>query len=197
MLILAIDTSIGMCSVAVTKNEKLLSYKEVKELNQQSKSLASLVESSLNDINITIDDIDYIAVNKGPGSFTGIRIGIAYVMGLKFAANKEVIGVSGFDAIKVAYQSFSQENPVVAFIDAGNNEVYYQNFSLNNYGDIGYIKISEIADKFKDYTKIGNKAVDILITPNAEFIAHAAYSQLNLKQPLQDLEPLYIKKGYF
>lgn len=130
MKILSLDSSAKTASVSVTDGTKLVSECFVNAGLTHSKTLMPMVDNVLRQADMTINDIDAFSVNAGPGSFTGIRIGVAALKGLAFAGNKPCAGVSTLES--VAY-NFIDENCVVCVsMDARCNQVYTALFEIEN-----------------------------------------------------------------
>lgn len=130
MKLLAVDSSAKSASVAVFDGDKLISECYVNTALTHSCTLLPMVDNSLKQAAIGIDDIDSFAVNNGPGSFTGIRIGVSAVKGLAFKDNKPCIGISSLESI--AY-NFTDENcTVCACMDARCNQVYTAVFNVKD-----------------------------------------------------------------
>lgn len=122
MKILAVDSSAKSASVAVAENGRLISECFVNNALTHSRTLMPMVDNALSQADMTLKDIDAFCVNVGPGSFTGIRIGVAAVKGLAAADNKPCAGVSTLES--TAY-NFADENCIVcAAMDARCNQVY-------------------------------------------------------------------------
>lgn len=98
MKILAVDSSAVSASVAVCEDERRLSEVLVNTTNTHSETLLPMVETALSNARLTLDDIDMLACTTGPGSFTGIRIGVSLVKGLAFARSLPCVGVSTLEA---------------------------------------------------------------------------------------------------
>lgn len=127
--ILAVDSSAKSASVAVTDNGRLISECFVNNGLTHSRTLMPMVDNALTQADMTLGDIDALCVNAGPGSFTGIRIGVAAVKGLAAADNKPCAAVSTLESI--AY-NFVDENCIVcAAMDARCNQVYTAIFRCN------------------------------------------------------------------
>ena len=127
---LAIDASTEACSVALQVNNKVYSRYE---LCPQSHSLRLLpmIDSVLAEANVTLSALNGLIFGQGPGSFTGVRIGVGVAQGLAFAANLPVVGVSSLQAMaQQAYVEFGEEQ-VLAAIDARMAEVYNGFFQLD------------------------------------------------------------------
>lgn len=130
MKILSIDSSAKSASVAVTDGKHLLSECFVNAALTHSRTLMPMVDNSLAQADMNFDDIEGLSVSIGPGSFTGIRIGVAAVKGLALAANKPCAGVSTLEAM--AY-NFTDENCIVCCsMDARCGQVYNAMFRINN-----------------------------------------------------------------
>src|SRR5688500_6613854 len=123
MKILAFDTCCGSFSIAVLANDTIIASYEEKASNLQSKELMIKISEILLAHNLKYQDFEYIAVTNGPGSFTGIRIGIAAAQGISVVTNAPIIGVTTLEAF--AYTSFGH---AVVALDAGRGQYYYQEF---------------------------------------------------------------------
>jgi len=130
---LAIDASTEACSVAIKYNDKQFSEYE---LCPQSHSLRLLpmIDSVLKQANVKLTELDGIIFGQGPGSFTGVRIGIGVTQGLAFSAELSARGVSTLQAM--AQQAFDEkgEGKVIAAIDARMSEVYTCYFEVDEQG---------------------------------------------------------------
>lgn len=130
---LAIDASTEACSVALQVNGNVYSRYE---LCPQSHSLQLLpmVDDVLNEAKITLSQCDGLIFGRGPGSFTGVRIGVGVAQGLAFAADLPVYGVSSLQAMAQLAYINHQEEKVLAAIDARMGEVYNGYFILDEHG---------------------------------------------------------------
>ena len=97
--IIGIDSSTGACSIAVCRGGEMLAHFHEDMARGQSERLAPMAEAGLVAAGIDFPDLDAIAVTRGPGSFTGLRIGMAFAKGLGQALGLPVFGVTGFDAV--------------------------------------------------------------------------------------------------
>jgi tRNA threonylcarbamoyladenosine biosynthesis protein TsaB len=122
MRILAVDTSGRTGSVAILEDRTLLAEVSTTAEQTHAKRLMSAIVATLEMAGLTVEEFDGFAVTTGPGSFTGLRIGISTVKGLAAATDKPVAGVSTLDAL--AYQFCSQAYPVCPIIDARKGQVY-------------------------------------------------------------------------
>ncbi len=120
MNVLSVETSTRTAGVAIMENSSLL-IERVLNQGQPSGRLIGLIDSILKECKKTIDDVDLFVVDTGPGSFTGIRIGLSTVSGLSYALSKPAVGVSSFEVIA---HSVSSDLPVVVWIDTHQGDVY-------------------------------------------------------------------------
>ncbi|MCI8496955.1 MAG: tRNA (adenosine(37)-N6)-threonylcarbamoyltransferase complex dimerization subunit type 1 TsaB [Clostridiales bacterium] len=122
MKILALDSSAVSASCAVLEDDRLIAEFFVNAGLTHSQTLMPMVESTLKNAAVDMADIDLFAVSQGPGSFTGIRIGVAAVKGMAQALDKPCVGISTLEA--VAYQFTGLECVVCAAMDARRQQVY-------------------------------------------------------------------------
>lgn len=122
MLILAIDTSANTATCALSRDGALLSLYTVNGLLTHSETMLPMIENMLTKCALTVDDIDAFAVSEGPGSFTGVRIGVSLIKGLAFEKNKPCIGISTLDALAKNLDGF--DGYVVPVMDARREQVY-------------------------------------------------------------------------
>lgn len=122
MRILAVDTSSRMGSVAVVEGETVTAELSATSGQTHAKRLLSAVIATLDMACMGLEDCDGFAVTTGPGSFTGLRIGISTVKGLAFAARKPVTGVSSLDALAAQFPLC--RHTVCPMVDAGKGQVY-------------------------------------------------------------------------
>jgi len=122
MKILAVDTSSRNCSVAVVENNNLLAEIIKEDDETHSRHLMDMIKKVFELSGLTPFDIDCFSVTKGPGSFTGLRIGISSVKGLAVATGKPLAGISTLDAL--AAQLLPTPYLVCSLIDARKGEVY-------------------------------------------------------------------------
>lgn len=131
MLILGIDTSTNVGTVAIYSDVKgTLGEISVNINKTHSENIMVMIDELFKLTNTTINDIDKIAVSIGPGSFTGIRIGVAIAKGLASATNCKIVGVNELDII--AGNSTSNECEICSIIDARKERGYYCTFKYEN-----------------------------------------------------------------
>ncbi len=125
MRILAIDTALGLCSAAVVDDGRVLaSGSEAMQMGHQER-LAPLVAEVMAEANLAFSDLDRIAVTVGPGSFTGLRVGLSFAKGLGMALDIPVIGL---DSLMVIAASAPRAGPGLALIDARRGQAYARRF---------------------------------------------------------------------
>ena len=215
MKILSIDTSSKICTVAVLENERLL--KEYSQNNglTHSETLMPIIQNVFNDLNISLKDIDLIVCDKGPGSFTGIRIGVATALGFSDSLSIKAIGISSLEAL--AY-NVKNDGVICSLIDAKNDNVYVGVFEKI---DKNYIlrrkfsaeKIMNVLNEFKsaeyNVTFVGDGALthkDLIISTlgnKSLFIENNDLSAYKLglaglnhfnSNDISDVQPLYLRK---
>lgn len=128
MLILALDSTALTATVSVCDDEKLLSCHVLQNGNTHSETLLPMVEFALRNLSLTAADIQLFACSAGPGSFTGVRIGVSTIKGLAFGSNIPCIGVSTPEAL--AYNLIGFDGLVCPLMDARREQVYQALFSV-------------------------------------------------------------------
>lgn len=131
--ILAIDTSSDVCSVALTgfgriKEETVLAARE------HTQRVLPMIDTILSQSDIDLKDLDAIAVANGPGSFTGLRIGLSIAQGLSYGAGLPLVPVSTLEAMAnsvVRNQNVSDEHIIIPAIDARMDEIYWSSYRLS------------------------------------------------------------------
>jgi tRNA threonylcarbamoyladenosine biosynthesis protein TsaB len=122
MIILAFDSTAKAASVAVCDGEKLLANYNIDNGLTQSELLLPMAENMLASLRLTFDDVDLLACSVGPGSFTGVRIGVALVKGIAFGKNIPCVSVSTLD--ELAENLKGLEGIIVPTMDARRQQVY-------------------------------------------------------------------------
>lgn len=133
MKFLALDTSTEACSVALALDGQMLALDEVCP-QQHSKRILPMVQQLLADAGVNLHQLDGIIFGRGPGSFTGVRIGVSVAQGLAFGADLPVFGVSTLAAMAQAAAAQQNATEVIAAIDARMAEVYIAAFTLDEAG---------------------------------------------------------------
>lgn len=152
MKILSIDSSSVTASVAITENGKILSEKFINNGLTHSQTLMPMVEEAINESKISVKDVDLFAVTNGPGSFTGVRIGISCVKGMADALSKKCVAVSTLEAIAEPLKN--QDVIACAVMDARCNQVYTAVFNQGNrLCEDKAVLIDELGEELKQYDK--------------------------------------------
>ncbi|MBR2471591.1 MAG: tRNA (adenosine(37)-N6)-threonylcarbamoyltransferase complex dimerization subunit type 1 TsaB [Clostridia bacterium] len=130
MKILAIDTSCTVATAAVMDDNKLLGEYYIDDKLTHSQKLMPMIDALLKELNLTAKDIDVFAVSTGPGSFTGLRIGIATAKGFAAGTGKDMVGVSTLKAM--AYRHPMCALDIMPMIDARNAQVFCGKYKFEN-----------------------------------------------------------------
>ena len=124
MIVLAIDTCLFACSVAVVDGERVLARRVEPMSRGHQERLAPLVQEAMVEAGLGFDKLERIGVTVGPGSFTGLRVGLAFAKGLASALSIPAVGVGALEAL-----AEPERGNVVAVLDAKRGQVYLQAFS--------------------------------------------------------------------
>ena len=157
MRILAVDTSAVCASVGVTEDGKILSESSINTGLTHSRTLMPMIDSTLKNGEIDLGSIDYFACSVGPGSFTGIRIGVAAIKGLADGLKKRCIPVSTLEAL--AYNLQGRCCTAVSVMDARCNQVYCGIFlvdgeEITRLTEDMALKIDELEKILPDYENV-------------------------------------------
>ena len=222
-LILSIETGTDVCSVALANDGELMALRESDEGRDHAKKVALFVDELLRETGVQPDDLDAIAVGKGPGSYTGLRIGVSFAKGMCYALNIPLIAVGSLDALtEVAREDYDAgildieeeewaKAKLCPLVDARRMEVYAEVF--DNEGKALTDVVAEVVteDSFKEWRKdkfviFGNgakKCTELLsdaifvdIAPSARGIVRLAEESFKA-QKFEDLayfEPFYLKE---
>lgn len=215
-LILNIDTSTSVCSVALAKNGQVVAQKENNEGLNHSVLLGTYISDILKETGTDPHQLDAVAISVGPGSYTGLRIGVSMVKGLCFGTGKPIIAVPTLQALALSVSSRLQEDALYCpMIDARRMEVYTAFFDKHN--KTVFDTKAEVIDEnsFADLLAahkiyfFGNgsgKIKSILTSPNACFIENVETSASHMagisEQKFKDgifedvayFEPFYLKE---
>jgi tRNA threonylcarbamoyladenosine biosynthesis protein TsaB len=182
--ILSIETSTSICSVAIHEQGELLALAEIKEPGAHAEKLLLLVDELFEKAGLSFADLDAVAVSQGPGSYTGLRIGVSTAKGIAYALEIPLIGINTLQAM-AASQSVAPGDYVVAVLDARRKEVYTQTFgdSLQELSSIEAVVLEEgvfasILEKGRVYF-VGDgveKVKEEVKSANALFVADWAIS---------------------
>lgn len=154
MKILSIDTASDLCTVAILEDETCLKEIIVDDARNHSEKIMPVIEQALTETNLNLKNIDLIVCDKGPGSFTGIRIGVGTTLAFQDSLSIPCVGISSLEAL--AY-NVKNDGIICSLIDAKNNNVYLGLFKLekNEYNQIGEFQfktIDETLNILKEYS---------------------------------------------
>ncbi len=133
MLILAIDTALDACAAGVLDTEagRLIAQESLPMKRGHAEALMPLIARVIKETGLGFASLDRIAVTTGPGSFTGLRVGLSAARGIALAAGKPVVGVTTLTAYAAPVVSKHGEHPVISAIDARHDQLYLQVVSGN------------------------------------------------------------------
>lgn len=156
MKVLGIDTSSNVASVSVTDEDVLIGEFVINHPKTHSQKLMPLIKSLFESLEISLEEIDLVAISKGPGSFTGIRIGMSAAKAFSQALDIPIVSVSTLDTL--AFNDLREDRLIVPIMDARRSETYtciyeYSNGELKRITDEMAISIEELAKKIKELNK--------------------------------------------
>src|SRR5258708_30442262 len=128
MLILAIDTALDACSAAVldADGSKSVAQESQPMKRGHAEALMPLMARVMEASGVAFTALDRVAVTKGPGSFTGLRVGLSAARGIALAAGKPVVGLTTLTAYAAPFVGEKSEHPIISAIDARHDHVYFQ-----------------------------------------------------------------------
>lgn len=157
MLILGIDTSTKICTCSIFDSENgVIAETSLSVKKNHSNIVMPIIDNLFKISDLTINDIDKIAVAIGPGSFTGVRIALGIAKGLAMALNKPLIAVNELDILEAI--ASGNKNEIIPLIDARKERVYYK--YQNKYVDDYLINLISNFDKNKKYVFVGDGATN-------------------------------------
>ncbi|MCK9305277.1 MAG: tRNA (adenosine(37)-N6)-threonylcarbamoyltransferase complex dimerization subunit type 1 TsaB [Bacteroidales bacterium] len=218
-LLLYIETSTGVCSVALSRGEMLIASDSVNEEKAHARVIAPMTESILLKCGLSLSDTDAVVVSGGPGSYTGLRVGVSFAKGICYGAGKPLISVSSLELLsrlvaeKPGYDPESAEF-IIPMIDARRMEVY--SVVCDREGKM-LSDVEAVVLNNKSYSEQlatgkvvfagdgSNKFRDIVDSPNAVFIDIVADASGMIKPALEKFrrkafvdvayfEPFYLKE---
>lgn len=222
-LILSIETGTDICSVALANDGELMALRESDEGRDHAKKVALFVDELLRETGVQPSDLDAIAVGKGPGSYTGLRIGVSFAKGMCYALDIPLIAIGSLDALtEVAREDYDAgildieeeewaKAKLCPLVDARRMEVYAEVF--DNEGKALTDVVAEVVteDSFKEWRKdkfviFGNgakkctellsDAIFVEIAPSARGIVRLAEEAFKAEkfEDLAYFEPFYLKE---
>ncbi len=215
---LAIDTSDRVCSVAISENGKVLVSKSIGDKLSHAESLMPLIESAFLEVDFSVKELDYIFVVAGPGSFTGIRIGVATAKALAQFNDIKIVEVMSL--VNLAKLSEIDEDCILVPLIDARRKTYYMMMFDNNYKNlvenVDHIEFDEILEKALKYNKkvyfVGDNLTELLkdysfdsnvsIIDTKEKIDRAKCMLENIESINEEsiknyktIEPFYLKKS--
>ncbi len=208
--ILAIETSSRLCGACLYFSEEKYFQNIVNYKNIHAEKLLEIIDSVLREGGLKTSDLASIAVSNGPGSFTGLRIGMSAAKGIAFGASLPLVQVPTFEALALQTSRFLPENTVFNIANKVNSdEVYFAKFQIkgNNYifvENLGILEYDEFIRNSLDIITFGNavKRKDEqlnfrsdIFAPQPWFVARWAmeYGETKTEKEIDYLEPYYLK----
>lgn len=222
-LILSIETGTDICSVALANDGELMALRESDEGRDHAKKVALFVDELLRETGVQPSDIDAIAVGKGPGSYTGLRIGVSFAKGMCYALNIPLIAIGSLDALaEVAREDFEagildieeedwSQAKLCPMVDARRMEVYAQVFDVEGKAQSDVVAEVVTEESFNEWRSKGKfvifgngakKCAEMLpdaiiedVVPSARGIVRLAEEAFNAGkfEDLAYFEPFYLK----
>ena len=217
MILLSIDTSGPACSAALLADDRLLGEIVINSALTHSETIMPAVDELLSRENLTCADVDLFAVAAGPGSFTGVRIGVSTAKGLAWGAQKPAIGVSTLEAMAYHGLAAGEGTLVCAAMDARRSQIYNALFEIRGGKPVRLcedraISLAELGEELGKMQKsaflVGdgaqlcyNTCLDMgipavlapgnLVSQSAWGVAMAAFGQTPV--PAEELLPVYLR----
>lgn len=210
--IILIETSTSLCSAALAENGTITAYRESSAPKAHASLTAVFVQEVLAERGLALSDCDAVCVSKGPGSYTGLRVGVSTAKGLCFGSGKPLVAVGTLDTL-VAQADNSQFKFIIPMIDARRMEVYSAVFEdSRQITETTPVIVDE--NSFSEYLEQGpclfigdgaGKCADVIRHQNAHFcqcnpkasaMLHPAMKALNEKrfEDVAYFEPFYLKE---
>lgn len=219
MKILAVDTSATAASVAVAEENKLIGEFSINTVLTHSQTLMPMVDELLKNTGLSVNDIDAAAVNAGPGSFTGVRIGVAAVKGIAFPKNLPCVSVSTLESM--AYNMLGNDCIVCSVMDARCSQVYNALFrvkgcTVTRMTDDRALSLTDLKNELQNINEkvvlvgdgavlcskfLGEELENIMLAPfnnriqTASSVAYAAFEKINNGETVKvdELMPVYLR----
>ena len=221
--LILIETSTALCSAAIAENCVITAYRESSAPKAHASLTAVFIQEMLQERGITLADCDAVCVSMGPGSYTGLRVGVSTAKGLCFGAGKPLIAVGTLDTLVAQAQVADQVGDprfIIPMIDARRMEVYSAVFEIAGQAGNDAHQITETApaiideNSFAEYLEQGaclfigdgaGKCADVIKHPNARFCQCYPKASAMLSPAIQALnekrfedvayfEPFYLKE---
>lgn len=156
MIVLSIDSATDAATAAVVSNDQILGEMNFANKKQHSVLIMPMIDELLKSLDLTIDDIEGFVISKGPGSFTGLRIGMATIKGLSLGSSKPYISISSLDSL--AYNLYGANGIVCPIMDALRENVYcglykFENGEMIKLMDYDRLSLDELVSKLKEFNE--------------------------------------------
>lgn len=185
MKILALDTSANTATVCVTEDGNLLCEETVNYKKTHSETIMPMIDRALKNCGTELSEIDLFAVANGPGSFTGLRIGVSVVKGMAHALSKPVLGISTTEGL--AYNLFMCTDIICPIMDARRSQVYNAVYTWENgvSCELCAPRALSIEECVEDVKKYGKKVIFLGdgVPVNREYIVNAMGKQAFFAPP--------------
>ena len=212
MKILAVDTALGACSAAILDGETTLAHRFEPMERGHAEALAPMVEAAMREADVAFAALDRLAVTTGPGTFTGQRVGLAFMRGLRVALKKPLAGIMTLEAMAAAAMEETGLSVAAALHDARRGEVYA--YAGSRVREIVSLRVAPFEDALKDifaamgkeplafagtaaeaaardYEKLGGRArPSTICQPDALWVARLAALR---PEPVEVPRPLYLR----
>ena len=207
MKVLAIDTSSKLCSVAILEDTNLIKKLELDNGLTHSETLMPLIKQLLNECKLSLNDIDLLVSDIGPGSFTGIRIGVSTCKAFSDSLNIPCVGVSSLEVL--AY-NIKDDGIICSTIDCKNDNCYFALYQLSNgvysvleepcaksVNEVLKLLNNQYSDKNISFVGDGipSHSIDTFNYLNVENLGIAGYKKFIAQNKIgENILPLYLKK---
>ena len=218
--LILIETSTALCSAALAEDGVITSYRESSAPKAHASLTAVFIQEMLQEKGLTIADCDAVCVSKGPGSYTGLRVGVSTAKGLCFGSGKPLIAISTLDILVAQAQIPEDLKYIVPMVDARRMEVYAAVYEIAGQAGNDVRQITETApaiideNSYSDILEKGKvlfigdgagKCADVIKHPNATFVqcwpkasamlepAMKAYKEKRFED-VAYFEPFYLKE---
>lgn len=218
--LILIETSTALCSAALAEDGVITSYRESSAPKAHASLTAVFIQEMLEEKGLTIADCDAVCVSKGPGSYTGLRVGVSTAKGLCFGSGKPLIAISTLDILVAQAQIPDNLKYIVPMVDARRMEVYAAVYEIAGQAGNDVRQITETApaiideNSYSDILENGKvlfigdgagKCADVIKHPNATFVqcwpkasamlvpAIKAYKEKQFED-VAYFEPFYLKE---
>ena len=218
--LILIETSTALCSAALAEDGVITSYRESSAPKAHASLTAVFIQEMLQEKGLTLADCDAVCVSKGPGSYTGLRVGVSTAKGLCFGSGKPLIAISTLDILVAQAQIPEDLKYIVPMVDARRMEVYAAVYEIAGQAGNDVRQITETApaiideNSYSDILEKGKvlfigdgagKCADVIKHPNATFVqcwpkasamlepAMKAYKEKRFED-VAYFEPFYLKE---